>query len=254
VSAKADDTLAQHISFTLSHGPAWVLVTGNTQEACLAFLDKLSRTLTNSSHVLKICIPSESAHLPERISSELGLSLLSAPSQHSSAEKGNTYLLCQAEDCCRQEDFEQLRQLSNLYPSFGHLGIVLCGEHHMLNRLPSAIRQRLVSVYRLDGFTATRPRRAILGGLFVALAIAAIWIAYLSFSSNNQTLPQPSSNTLATSLNPEPVLVRPAPLPEPEPLTHVFQTEDEAEASLRSENPGLNKPPDPDKPPLPLPR
>lgn len=252
----AEDALAQRISLMLSQGSAWILVTGNTHKACLAFLDRLSNSLTNSAHVLKISIPSKSTNLSEQASAVLGIPLLPGSTQNIPSERGNVYLLCHAEGSCQPEDFEQLRQLSNLQPKLGHLGIVLCGKRNLLHQLPSAIRQRIVSIYSLDDrLPRAWLRRILLGGLLTVLAIAAwAWVASLSIQTTRRNLPPPSQSILGASLKTGPVLAQPETSPEPEPLTHIFQNEDEAEAGLRTLINEVDTPSSMNEPPRPLPR
>lgn len=232
-------SLSQQIALRLEQGPAFILISGCNTGSCKTFLDSLSAELSGTGRTVNLHSPASSTtNLFELVANALNLDLTrpSATTLAKHLDDGNTYLLCSMEEESSPDAFEQLRQLSNLQPKNGYLGIVLCGSQTLPKHLPSALRQRVTDAYRLDG-RSSRLRAAVWGLMLSTLCIGA-WLAYSRFPAIIVTQPQPDSQPLLeTSLKAGPVLAQPIPVEPQTPLTHVFQTEAEAEAALQAQRP-----------------
>jgi hypothetical protein len=233
-----DHSLAQQIALRFKQGPAFILVSGCNSDSCKTFLDHLTTELSGTGRTLEIHSPDSSANPFDLVANTLGLDLAhpSASALAKHLDDGNTHLLCAMGEDSSPDAFEQLRQLSNLQPKNGYLGIVLCGSRTLTKRLPQALRQRITGAYRLDG----HPRRLRIAawGLMLSTLCIGAWLAYTHFPATTVTQPLPDSRPLLeTSLKAGPFLAQPIPVEPQAPLTHVFQTEAEAEAALQTQAP-----------------
>lgn len=234
--------LTQQIALRLEQGPAFILVSGCNADSCKIFLDNLSAKILGTGRILNLHSPTPTASLFDLVANALDLDLTnpSASALAKHLDDGNTYLLCSMAEKFSPDAFEQLRQLSNLQPKIGDLGIVLCGGQTLPKRLPGALRQRVTDAYRLDG-RSSRLRNTVWGLLLALLCIGA-WLAYTNLpgliGTTLATQAKPYSRPLLeTSLKAGPVLAQPIPVEPQTPLTHVFQTEAEAEAALQAQAP-----------------
>lgn len=235
-------TLAQQIAIHLKQGPTFTLVSNCDADSCKMFLDNLSAELSGTGRTLNLHSPSVSANLFDLVATALGLNLErpSASSLSKYLDDANTYILCSVGKEYRPDEFEQLRQLSNLQPKNGYLGIVLCGGPTLPKQLPKALRQRITDAYRLDRRSSRL--RTTAWGLMLSILCICAGLAYSQFSglfgTINTTQPQHNSKPLfETSLKVGPVLAQPTPVEPQTSLTHVFQTEAEAEAAMPAEAP-----------------
>jgi hypothetical protein len=233
-------TLAHKIALHLKQGPAFILVSGCDNDSCKIFLDSLSAELSGTGRTVSLHSPASSANLFDLVANSLGLGL--TPASASSLAKhlgeGNTYLLCSMGEESSLDTFEQLRQLSNLQPTDGHLSIILCGGPTLPKRLPKALRQRVTDTYRLD--TASSPLRTMVWGLSLSTLCIGVWLVHSHFPGVFSFATQPqldSKQPLKPSLKAGAVLAHPIPVEPPMPLTHIFQTEAEAEAALQAQLP-----------------
>lgn len=232
-------SLAQHVAFHLKHGPTLILITGCNIENCQLFLDSLSTALVDTGRILRLNASEPAANLFDQIASVLGLAQESAASLAKRLDNTSALLLCSMGNNPSSHVFEQLRQLSNLQPKEGFLGIILCGDSALCKQLPNALRQRVTASYQLDKDSAILLRYATWGVLFLAL-LASTWLAHAKFPDLlsgifplKQTSPGPEQ-LLGTSLKIQSIFAQSIPVKAENPLTHVFQTEAEAEAALQA--------------------
>lgn len=229
--------LPKKIARLLVDGPALVLVTGRGSDTAPAFLDELAASLVPAGRVIKLntAAPPQ-ATLFDDIAAQLGLqpTAASAPDLAKHLGNANTFILYAIGEHPSALAFEQLRQLSNIQPEAGHLGIVLAGKRKLERQLPTALRQRVSVIYRLDGESGTGLRRAAwLAG--AGLLVGGTWFAAAPLPDLAVPAAPSPKPALETSLKAGPLLAPAAPAAAEDPRSHIFRTEAEAEAALQAQ-------------------